>query len=131
NAAGIILCPSNPLISIGPILAVGAVRQALRHRRDNVVAVCPIVGGKSLKGPSDKMLVELGFDASCYGVAQLYRDVCATFVIDEMDAAERSRIESLDMRVIVGSTVMRTLEDKQRVAGEVLRLFGARAAGGQ
>ncbi len=131
KARGIVLCPSNPLISIGPILAVHGVREALRRRRDAVVAICPIVGGKSLKGPSDRMLVQLGFDASCYGVARLYQDICGIFAIDSGDAAERSRIEGLDMRVIVLPTVMRTLEDKVRLAGEVLQLFTAGAASSQ
>jgi LPPG:FO 2-phospho-L-lactate transferase len=131
RAAGIVLCPSNPLISIGPILGVAGVREALQRHRKKVVAVCPIVGGKSLKGPSDKMLLQLGFDASCYGVARLYQDICATFVIDSADAAERSRIESLGMKPVVCSTVMRTFEDKQRLAGEVLRLFEEPAAADQ
>jgi LPPG:FO 2-phospho-L-lactate transferase len=128
RARGIILCPSNPLISIGPILAVHRVREALRRRRDSAVAVCPIVGGKSLKGPSDKMLVQLGFDASCYGVARIYQDICATFVIDSSDAAERSRIEGLGMRVVIHPTVMRTIEDKICLAKNVLRLFAGVAS---
>jgi LPPG:FO 2-phospho-L-lactate transferase len=122
RADGIVLCPSNPLISIGPILAVRGIRETLRKRRKDVVAVCPIVGGKSLKGPSDKMLLQLGFEASCHSVAQMYQDICATFIIDSADAAERSRIEALGMRVVTCPTVMRTFEDKCRLAQEVLRL---------
>ena len=72
EAERIIICPSNPLISIGPILAVPDIRQALRARKEDVVAVCPIVGGESLKGPSDKMLAQLGYDSSAVGVAKLY-----------------------------------------------------------
>jgi len=69
HAPAIVICPSNPLISIGPILAVPGIREKLRERRNNVAAICPIVGGKSLKGPSDRMLAQLGFDVSASGVA--------------------------------------------------------------
>jgi len=128
RAAGIVICPSNPLISIGPILAVPGVREALRKRREDVVAVCPIVGGKSLKGPSDRMLAQLGFDVSASGVARMYEDICATFLIDSVDAGERTAIEALGMTVVVCSTVMQTLEDKERVAVEALRPFVERTA---
>jgi LPPG:FO 2-phospho-L-lactate transferase len=129
SAAGIVLCPSNPLISIGPILAVPGIREALRNRRDRVVAVCPIVGGKSLKGPSDRMLTQLGFDASAAGVARIYQDVCGTFVIDSVDAGHRHAIESLRMMTAVCPTVMNTVEDKKVLARQVLQLFTDRAAG--
>ena len=76
DADGIVISPSNPLISIGPILAVPGIREALRKRRDDVVVVCPLVGGKSLKGPSDKMMAELGHEVSAVGAAKLYRDIC-------------------------------------------------------
>src|SRR4051812_41829815 len=85
-ADAIIIAPSNPLISIGPILAVPAIGATLREHQPRVIAVCPLVSGKSLKGPSDKMMMELGYDVSALGVARLYRDVCSTFVIDESDA---------------------------------------------
>jgi LPPG:FO 2-phospho-L-lactate transferase len=129
RAAAIVICPSNPLISIGPILEVPGVRDALRKRRHDVVAVCPIVGGKSLKGPSDRMLAQLGFDVSASGVARMYQDICGTFLIDSVDAGERPAIEALDMKAVVCSTVMQTLEDKERLAGEVLRPFVARTTG--
>jgi LPPG:FO 2-phospho-L-lactate transferase len=129
RAAVIVICPSNPLISIGPILAVPGVREALRKRRKDVVAVCPIVGGKSLKGPSDRMLAQLGFDVSASAVARMYQDICATFLIDTVDAGERSAVDALGMRAVVCSTVMHTLEDKQRLAGEVLQPFVERTAG--
>jgi LPPG:FO 2-phospho-L-lactate transferase len=129
RAAVIVICPSNPLISIGPILAVPGVREALRKRRKDVVAVCPIVGGKSLKGPSDRMLAQLGFDVSASGVARMYQDICATFLIDSVDAGERPAVEALGMTAVVCSTVMQTVEDKERVAGEALRPFVERTAG--
>ena len=129
RAEVIVICPSNPLISIGPILAVRGVREAMRKRRKDVVAVCPIVGGKSLKGPSDRMLAQLGFEVSASGVARMYQDICATFLIDTVDAGERPAVEALGMKAVVCSTVMHSLEDKERLAGEALRPFVERTAG--
>ena len=129
RAAVIVICPSNPLISIGPILAVPGIREALRKRRKDVVAVCPIVGGKSLKGPSDRMLAQLGFEVSASSVARMYQDICATFLVDSVDAGERRAIEALGMQAIVCSTVMHTLEDKERLATETLRPFAEKNAG--
>jgi len=129
RAAVIVICPSNPLISIGPILAVPGIREALRKRRKDVVAVCPIVGGKSLKGPSDRMLAQLGFDVSASGVARMYQDICGTFLIDTVDAGERPAVEALGMKAVVCSTVMHTLEDKKRLAADVLQPFVERTAG--
>jgi LPPG:FO 2-phospho-L-lactate transferase len=120
EADGIILCPSNPLISIGPILAVPGVREALAARRSKVVAICPLVGGKSLKGPSDKMMAELGLDVSAAGVARLYQGVCATLAIDSSDADECGAIEAFGVRAFVCPTVMRTLDDKERLARDML-----------
>ena len=129
RAAGIIICPSNPLISIGPILAVPGVREALRTRRTHVVAVCPIVGGKSLKGPSDQMLAQLGFEVSAYGVARMYQDFCATFVIDPVDSAQSSAIKSLGMEVLIYPTVMRNVEDKEILARRIVEFAAKQKAG--
>ena len=118
----IVVTPSNPLISIGPILAVPGIRDALRRQRARVLAVSPLVGGKSLKGPSDKMMSELGYDVSASGVARLYRDFCGSMVIDESDADQKSAIEELDMSVIVLPTIMRTLEDREQLARSILAL---------
>ncbi len=123
DADGIVVSPSNPLISIGPILALPGIREALRKRRDDIVVVCPLVGGKSLKGPSDKMMAELGHEVSAVGAAKLYRDICGTFVIDETDEGESSAIEGLGMRAVVRPTVMKSVEDKERLARHVLALF--------
>jgi LPPG:FO 2-phospho-L-lactate transferase len=122
DADRVVICPSNPLISIGPILAVAGIREALRSQRESVVAVCPIVGGKSLKGPSDKMLAELGHEASAKGVAKLYADFTGTFVIDPADESQRGAIESLGMKVAVVPTVMRTRGDKRKLARAILSL---------
>lgn len=125
---GIVITPSNPLISIGPILAVPGVRAALCKRRERVVAVCPLVGGKSLKGPSDRMMAELGYDASAPGVARLYRDFCSAMVIDDADSNQSSALRALDMRPVVATTVMRTLDDKEKLARTVLQVFEGKPA---
>ena len=121
-ADAVVIAPSNPLISIGPILAVPGIRKMLQEIRARVLAVCPLVGGKSLKGPSDKMMMELGYDVSASGVARLYRDICSTFVIDQTDAEQRGLIDALGMKAVVLSTVMRTTEDKENLARAILRL---------
>jgi LPPG:FO 2-phospho-L-lactate transferase len=122
EADHIIICPSNPLISVGPILAVPGIREALRARRADVIAVSPIVGGKSLKGPSDKMLAQLGHDSSAAGVAKLYADFSATFVIDPADKARADTIRALGMNVVVIPTVMQTRGDKRKLARALLAL---------
>jgi LPPG:FO 2-phospho-L-lactate transferase len=127
RASRFVICPSNPLISIGPILAVPGIREALRKRRADTLGVCPIVGGKSLKGPSDRMLAQLGFDVSALGVARMYEDICSTFVIDSADAGQREAIERLNMQVVVTSTVMRTDEEKNSVARQTLLALEASA----
>ena len=122
EAGRIIICPSNPLISIGPILAVPGVRGQLRARKKDVFAVCPIVGGKSLKGPSDKMLGQLGHEVTALGVAKLYADFTGTFVIDPADKAQAKAIEVLGMKVAVLPTVMNTLTQKRKLARALLSL---------
>jgi LPPG:FO 2-phospho-L-lactate transferase len=122
EASRIIVCPSNPLISIGPILEVPGIRGQLRARKRDVFAVCPIVGGKSLKGPSDKMLVQLGYEARALGVAKLYADFAGTFVIDPLDKAEAGEISSLGMKVAILPTVMKTHAQKLKLARGLLDL---------
>ncbi|MGO9589336.1 MAG: 2-phospho-L-lactate transferase [Candidatus Acidiferrales bacterium] len=129
GASSIVICPSNPLISIGPILAVPGVREALRKRRTHVIAVCPIVGGKSLKGPSDRMLEQLGHDVSALGVARMYQDICGTFVIDSVDSAQSATIEALGMEVVIHPTVMRNVEDKEQLARRILQFAEKQKAG--
>jgi len=118
----ILICPSNPLISIGPILAVPLVREELCAQKEKVFAVCPIVGGKSLKGPSDKMLAQLGHQATAFGVAKLYADFTGTFVIDPADKLQTQSIAALGMKVAVLPTVMKTLAQKRKLAQALLRL---------
>jgi LPPG:FO 2-phospho-L-lactate transferase len=122
KAERILICPSNPLISIGPILSVPGVREALRSRKEDVFAVCPIVAGKSLKGPSDKMLAQLGHASTALGVAKLYADFVGTFVVDPADNWQTAAIKQLGMRVAVVPTVMRTLAQKRNLARALLTL---------
>ena len=106
----VVIAPSNPLVSIGPIRALHGVDATLSAHRDRVVAISPIVAGSALKGPADRMLSELGFEASVLGVARLYAPICGTLVIDERDAEHRDAIEAIGVRCVVADTIMRTPE---------------------
>ena len=86
TADTIVICPSNPVISIGPILAVPGIRDALVARRERVIAISPIVGGAPVKGPADRLMAPLGIDVSCVGVAREYAEICGALVIDAVDA---------------------------------------------
>jgi LPPG:FO 2-phospho-L-lactate transferase len=116
ESTAVLLCPSNPLISIGPILGVQGVREALRATSARAIAVSPVVGGRSLKGPTDKMLRDLGWEVSAWQVAQFYRDFLDVFVIDRVDEAQKGAIEQLGLEVIVAHTVMQSLEEKIELA---------------
>jgi LPPG:FO 2-phospho-L-lactate transferase len=118
----IIICPSNPLISIGPILAVPHAREQLRAHKEKVFAVCPIVGGKSLKGPSDKMLAQLRHAPTALGVAKLYADFTDTFIIDPADRKQAGPIAAMGMKVVILPTVMKTRTQKRKLARALLSL---------
>lgn len=123
-ADAIILPPSNPFVSIGPILALPGVRDALRrHRR--VAAVTPLVRGLPIKGPLDRMLRGLGHEVSAVGVAELYRDVVDVFVLDERDAALAPRIAALGMRPVLADTIMRSPAQSRALARAVLAALAA------
>ena len=102
----IVIAPSNPLVSIAPVLAVPGIRDALVRRRKNVIAVSPIIAGAALKGPADRMLAELGHDASVLGVAALYNEFVSTLVIDTADNSLKSAVESFGLNCIVTETIM-------------------------
>lgn len=108
SASTIVVAPSNPLVSIAPVLAVPGVRGAIADRRDDVIAVSPIVAGAALKGPADRLMLELGHEPSVVGVARLYCDFAATLVIDEADAASVAAVEAEGMRCVVAPTIMDT-----------------------
>lgn len=112
----VILPPSNPIVSIGPILAVPGVREALRTTAAPVVAISPLVAGKPIKGPADRLLSGLGIEVSVTGVASLYHDFLDTFVIDLQDAGERERLEQLGLTVIITDTIMRDMETSVALA---------------
>jgi LPPG:FO 2-phospho-L-lactate transferase len=120
----VVFCPSNPVVSIGPILAVPGMREALATSRAPAVAVSPIVGGRALKGPADRMLASLGHEVSAAGVARMYEGLVDGMVMDEGDEGERPGIEALGMRVLATAAVMRDAPDRARLAREVLG-FGA------
>jgi len=123
NSEAVIVCPSNPIVSISTILSVKGVRDALKKTRAKVVAVSPIVGGAPIKGPADKLMLGLGLEVSAYAVAALYRDFLDAFIIDSADEAQKPRIEALGIRAFVTNTIMRTLQDKVQLADAVLRLI--------
>jgi len=121
EAEAVIVAPSNPLVSIGPILAVPGMRQALVETKAPVVAVSPIVGGQALKGPADKMLASLGHEVSATGVARLYADFLDVLVLDEQDAALAPEVESLGVRAAVTDTIMRDAAARRALAEATLR----------
>lgn len=121
SADAIVFCPSNPVVSIGPILSVPGMRDRIASSRVPRVAVSPIVGGRALRGPADRMLAGLGVAVSPAGVASLYHDVVDGIVIDEQDRADAEAIEALGLRVLVTNTVMRGEDDRRRLAESVIR----------
>lgn len=122
NASKVIVAPSNPIVSIGPVLAVPGVVEALTERREAVTAVSPIVGGKALKGPAARMLGELGHDVSVVGVARMYSSFCSTLVIDNTDAELAPAVEAVGMRCVVTDTIMSNTERASVLAKVVLEV---------
>jgi LPPG:FO 2-phospho-L-lactate transferase len=120
DAEVVVVCPSNPIVSIGPLLAVPGVRDAVAAVRERVVAVSPIVAGAALKGPADRLLAELGHEVSVVGVARLYAGLAATLVVDEADAALAGAVEAEGMRCVVAPTVMRGPAEAAALARVVL-----------
>ncbi len=120
KAEKIIICPSNPIVSIGTILEVKGVRDVLRQAKGKKIGVSPIIGGVPVKGPADKLLRGLGSEVSAFGVATLYADFLDKFIIDVSDTSEKKRIEDLGIKVKIENTLMRSLEDKVRLAKATL-----------
>ena len=118
----VIICPSNPIVSVGSILSVSGIRGALQKTVAKKIAVSPIVAGVPVKGPADKLLKGLGVEVSAFGVAKLYADFLDVFVIDSADVAERGRIEALGVKVVVANTLMKDLASKRALAKIVLDL---------
>jgi LPPG:FO 2-phospho-L-lactate transferase len=124
EASGVIICPSNPIISIGPILEVQGIKEALQRTRTKVVAISPLVGGAPLKGPADRLMRGLGLEVSSTQVAKLYGDFLDAIVIDERDALEVDSIRSIGIEPIVADTIMSNDEKARGLGDTVLRLFG-------
>jgi LPPG:FO 2-phospho-L-lactate transferase len=122
QAEAILFCPSNPIISVGTILAVPGIREAIRRSAAPVVAISPIIQGATLKGPADLMLQGLGFEVSAYGVAQYYGNLLNGYMLDTLDADLGPRVESLGLRVEVTNSIMKTLDDKVALARAALTL---------
>ena len=120
DAERIVVCPSNPVVSIGPLLAVPGVRAALVARRAHVVAVSPIVAGAALKGPADRLMAELGAEPSVVGVARLYAPWVGTLVVDVADAHHAAAVEAEGVRCVVTPTVMHSPERAEALARTVV-----------
>jgi len=106
EAEMLVICPSNPIVSIGPLMAVPEIAKAVKRRRESTVAVSPIVAGKALKGPADRMLAELGHEPSVVGVAEVWASMAATLVVDNADAGIAPQVEAQGMRCVVTPSVM-------------------------
>lgn len=120
DAKAVILAPSNPIVSIGPILAVPGLRDALAHSRATRVAISPIIAGEVVKGPAAKMLQTLGHEVSAVGVARIYQGLVDLMVIDEQDAALAPAVEALGMRCLVTDTIMSSDEKKAALARTIV-----------
>ena len=120
ESSGVILTPSNPLVSIRPLVSVPGVREALLETSAPVAAVSPIVGGKTIKGPADRMMRDQGLEASALGVATLYADFVDVMVIDNADEALAPEIEALGMACVVTDTIMSSMEKKAELARTVI-----------
>jgi LPPG:FO 2-phospho-L-lactate transferase len=124
NAEAIIVCPSNPITSIGPILAVPGIRSALQNTAAPIVGVSPIVGASAISGPAHKLMLTSGFQASALGVAECYRDFLDRLVIAADDWPLTAAIETLHVKVVCADIRMAALSDKRRLACQVLALVG-------
>ena len=120
GADAVLICPSNPVISIGPILAVPGIVEALRARRDRVVGISPIVGGAPVRGPADRLMGPLGIEVSCVGVARAYTQFCGTLVIDAVDAHRAGEVEAAGVNAVVADTMMHSPEVAAALARRAL-----------
>lgn len=121
DLAAVIICPSNPFVSVSPTLNLSGVRAALKATKAPVIAISPIVAGLAIKGPTAKMMQELNMPSSALAVAEYYGDLLNGFVIDDSDADQAEAIRALGMAVDVAPTVMKSLEDRVNLAERVLQ----------
>jgi LPPG:FO 2-phospho-L-lactate transferase len=120
EADAVLLSPSNPVISIGPILAIPGMREAVAARRDRVVGVSPIIHGAPVKGPADRLMAAVGLEVSCVGVASTYADICGTLLVDTSDAARMRDVEAHGVRAVIAPLLMRDAEGAERLARSAL-----------
>ncbi|MGD0422263.1 MAG: 2-phospho-L-lactate transferase [Candidatus Bathyarchaeia archaeon] len=123
QARGIIISPSNPIVSIGAILNVPRIRNALDNAASKIVAISPIVRGKTIKGPAAKLMKALCLEPTAVGVAEIYRDFLDTLILDKQDKHLAKKVEDLGIKAVVTNTIMATLEDKIKLARTVMREF--------
>jgi LPPG:FO 2-phospho-L-lactate transferase len=124
GADAVVVCPSNPVVSIDPLLAVPGVLEHVRRRRDRVVGVSPIVAGAALKGPAGRLLAEMGFESSVVGVAKWYASWMGTLIVDDADAELADAVEAEGVRCVVARTVMSTVEVSAELSRVVLDAVG-------
>lgn len=122
NSEAVVICPSNPIVSIGPIISIKGVRSALKKTSAKIIGISPIVSGTPIKGPADRLMRGLGLEVSAFGVAKLYSDFIDAFIIDQRDSELKEKIEDLGMKVVVADTIMSNLEKKVNLARIVLDL---------
>jgi LPPG:FO 2-phospho-L-lactate transferase len=122
QAEAIVICPSNPWVSIGPILAVAELKSRIETKR--VLDVSPILGGQAVKGPAAKMYRELGIEPTAVAIARHYEGLLAGFVLDKVDAQLEADVRRLNMQTLVTDTLVRTSEERRRLAEDVLNFIG-------
>ena len=121
----IIICPSNPILSIGPILAIPGIRDSISKTRAKIVGISPIVAGKAVKGPLDKMMESLGLEVSPFGVAQLYAGLMKGYVIDQLDKSVSSKVAGLGVKVLATNTMMTSAQSRAQLATDTIRFAEA------
>ncbi len=123
NASAIIIAPSNPIVSISPILSVPGVKEAIQQKRDSTVAVSGIINGKALKGPADRMLLDLGHEVSPVGIAKIYKGLASKFVLDQTDTKHIAAIEKLGLKCIAAETVIPDQKKSAKLCSTILSTF--------
>ena len=127
KADAIIFCPSNPIVSIGPILAVQPIRKIIENFEGPRIAVSPIVGGSAVRGPASKMMQDLGFESSNVGLGKLYQNICDTLIIDDIDVGEINEIEALGISAIPMPIIMNSEDEKVLLAEKILKVLDGAA----
>jgi LPPG:FO 2-phospho-L-lactate transferase len=122
TAETIIVCPSNPILSISPIFSISAIENEMRRTKAHVIGISPIVAGKAIKGPADKIMASLGLEVSPYGIAKFYKDYLDCLIIDRKDARFKTNIERLGIEVVIADTVMKNLQNSVSLAKTVLEI---------